>query len=69
MHERIVPFARFHDDVATLAAIATRWPAPRDKLLPPERKAAVAAVPGLHSNCGLIDKHQSLVSGRQLLAL
>src|ERR1019366_10657039 len=33
MHQRIVALARFHPDVAALAAIAARRPAPRNVLL------------------------------------
>ncbi len=58
MHQRIVALARFHPDVAALAAIAARRPAPRNKLLPPERHAAVATIPSLNSNFGFIDKHR-----------
>ncbi len=57
MYQRIVPLARFHDDVPAIAAIAARRPSPRDKLLPPERHAAIAAVARLYPNCGFIDKH------------
>jgi len=61
MHQRVMPLTRFHDDVAALAAIATRRPAPRDKLLAPERHAAIPAVPGLNPNFRLVDEH---VAGR-----
>ena len=57
MHQRVVALARFHPDVAAPAAIAARRPAARNELLPPERHAAVAAIPSLHSNFGFIDKH------------
>ncbi len=57
MNQGIVAFARFHPDVAALAAVAARRPAPGDKLLAPERHAAVAAVPSLDSDFGFIDKH------------
>ena len=60
MHERVVALARFHPDVAALAAIAARRPAARHEFLPPERHAAVAAIPGLDSNFGFIDKHNVL---------
>src|ERR1019366_2571778 len=57
MDQRIVALARFHPDVAALAAIAARRPAARNVLLPPERHAAVAAIASLHSNFGFIDEH------------
>src|SRR5207248_1665775 len=48
MHQRVVAFAGFHDDVAALAAIATRRSAAGNKLLPPEGKTSIAAVANLH---------------------
>jgi hypothetical protein len=53
-----VALAGFHDDVATLAAIAPRRAPTWDELLPAKRKAAVAAVASFDSDYGLIDKHQ-----------
>ena len=47
VHQGIVAFAGFHDDVAALAAVAARRAAARDELLPAEGHAAVAAVAGL----------------------
>src|SRR6266568_5840407 len=58
MNQRVVSLARFHDDVATLAAVATRGSPARNKLLPSKGKAAVAAVSSLHANCGFIDEHR-----------
>src|SRR5512142_662287 len=55
--KRVVLLARFHDDVAAAAAIAARWPSPRNKLLPPEGHAAIPAVPGNYPNFRFIDKH------------
>ena len=71
MYERVVPLARLHDDVSTLAAITARGSAPRNKLLPPERHAAIPAVPGLDSNFRLIDKHEfaAHISARQQKSL
>ena len=57
VHQRIVALARLHPDVAAPAAIASRRPAARNELLPPEGHAAVATVSSLHSNFGFIDKH------------
>ncbi len=57
MHERVVALAGFHDDVAALAAIAAGGPAARDKLLPAECHAAVAAVAGLYLDFCFVDEH------------
>ena len=57
MHQRVVPLAGFHDNVAALAPIAAGRAATRNKLLPPKSETAVAAVAGLYANCGFIDKH------------
>jgi hypothetical protein len=57
MNQRVVPFARFHDDIATASAITTGGTAARNKLLPPEGNTPVAAIPSLHPNASLIDKH------------
>src|SRR4029077_14027332 len=57
MYERIVPLARFHNDVAALAAVPARRSAARDKLLPSERHAAVPAVSGLYLDFCLVNKH------------
>src|ERR1700722_4973556 len=68
VHQRIVTLTRFHDDVATLAAIASGRTSARNKFLAPEGHAAVAAVSGLHSNFGFINKHRCrLVVGRSSL--
>ena len=65
VHQRVVALARFHDDVAALAAVAARRAAARHILLPAEGHAAVAAVARLDPNFGLVDEHQSSVFGRQ----
>jgi hypothetical protein len=52
-----VALAGFHDDVATLAAVAPGWASAGNKLLPAEGEAAVAAVAGLYADCGFIDEH------------
>src|SRR3974390_3089028 len=62
VHQRIVPLARLHDDVAAAPAVSARRPAPRHELLPPKGHAAVAAGPRLHPNFRLINKHAILGS-------
>src|ERR1700728_2075674 len=57
VHQGIVAFAGFHDDVAALATVAAGGTPPRDKLLPAKGHAAIAAVSGLDPNFRLIDKH------------
>src|SRR5215471_633027 len=66
VHERIVTLARLHDYVAAPAAVATRRPSARNIFLAPERDTTVAAIPGLDSNCGLINEHLCLISHRVL---
>ena len=61
MDERVVALAGFHDDIATLAAVAAGRAAARDEFLPAEGEAAIAAVAGFDSDCGFIDEHWSLV--------
>src|SRR5437667_9909547 len=58
MDQRIVSLARFHNDVAALATIATRGASARDELLPSKSEAAVAAVAGFHADCSFIDEHR-----------
>ena len=60
MDERIVALTRLHDDVAASAAIAAGRPAARNKLLPSERHAAIAAVSRLNPDCGFIDEQEGL---------
>jgi hypothetical protein len=62
MHERIVPLARFHDHVATLAAIAARWTTAGNKFLPAESNAAVAAIACFYADCGFVDEHSCQLS-------
>src|SRR5205807_753080 len=59
VNQSVVALAGFHDDVAALAAIAARRPAARNKLLATKRKTTVAAIAGLHTNFGFINKHDS----------
>jgi hypothetical protein len=55
--QRVVVRVRFDVDVAAVSAIATRWAAARDVLLPAEREAAVAAIAGLHHDFRFVSKH------------
>src|SRR5438270_5988934 len=69
VNQRVMAFAGFHDDVAAFSAISARRTATGDELFAAERKTAVSAVPGLHSNCGFINEHtksprSSVLSGR-----
>jgi hypothetical protein len=59
VHKSVVALARFHHDIATIAAIATGRPAARNVFLPTEGEAAVPTVPSLHPDCGFINEHQS----------
>jgi hypothetical protein len=55
--ERVVVRVRFDVNIAAVSAIATRWAAARDVLLPAKREAAVAAVAGLHHDFRFVSKH------------
>jgi len=57
MHQRVVPFARFHDDVAAAATVAAGRPAAGNKLLPAKGHASVAAIAGLNPDDCFINKH------------
>src|ERR1044071_8498488 len=59
VHQRVVPLAGLHDDVAAFAAIAARRSPTRDKLLPPEGHAAVSAVASFDFDFGFVDEHGS----------
>jgi hypothetical protein len=65
VNQRVVAFAGFHDNVATATTVAAGGSAARDKLLTTEGQAAVAAVTGLYSDCGFVDKH----GGKPLLVV
>ena len=67
MDQRIVALAGFHNDVTALAAVAAGRSSARYELLPPKREAAVAAVPGLDSNCGFIDEHGKPAVSHQVI--
>jgi len=51
-------------DIAAAPAIAAGWAAAGNKLLPPKGDATIAAIPGLHANCGLIDEHDVFATNR-----
>jgi len=57
MHQRVVTLAGFHDDVATVSAVAAGGTAAGHKLLAPEGHATVAAAAGLDSNFGFVNEH------------
>src|SRR3974390_1582168 len=57
MHKGVVPLARLHNDVAALAPVTARRSTARDELLAPEGHAAIPAIPRLHLNLRLINKH------------
>jgi hypothetical protein len=59
--QRVMPFARFHDDIAAPPAIPAGGTSARNKFLPPERNATVATIPCLDANSSLIDEHMFLV--------
>ncbi len=59
MNQRVVPLAGFHDHISALAAVAAGRAAARNIFFAAEGHAAVAAVPRLHSNFRLIDKHDA----------
>ena len=64
--ERVVTLAGFHDDVATLAAVAAGGAAARDKFLAAKGQTAVAAVAGFDSDCGFVDEHREAGLGVSL---
>jgi len=64
VNQSVVALARFHNDVPAITAVAPGWPTPRNILLPPESQTAIPAIPSLHSNCGFINKHESLAVRR-----
>ena len=57
--QRVVVRIRFEVDVAAIAAVAARWAAARNVLLPAERHAAVAAVAAFHRDFGFVSKHEA----------
>jgi hypothetical protein len=65
VHERIVAFAGFHDDVATASTIPSRRTAAGNELLATKRNTAVAAVTSLYADLCLIDKHLEILASKQ----
>jgi hypothetical protein len=60
-----VALAGFHDHVAAFAAIAARWTAAGNKLLPTKGHAAIAAVTCLDPDFRLIDEHAVYHEGHE----
>src|ERR1700722_18182322 len=60
--ESVVVRIRFEVNVAAVAAVAARWPASRDILLPAERHAAVSAVAAFYQNFSFVCEHKLLVT-------
>ena len=58
--QRALVLRTHHDDAAAVASISARRPAARNELLPPEGKAAVAAVTRLYVDFGFINEHWRL---------
>jgi hypothetical protein len=59
VNQGIMPFARFHDDVAAASPIPAGGTAPGNELLPPEGNAAVPAISGLHHDFCFIGKQEN----------
>jgi hypothetical protein len=57
VHQSIVAFARFHDNVATTTAVTAGRPAARHELLPTKCHTPIAAVTGLDPDNCLIYEH------------
>src|SRR5205814_8803678 len=57
MHQRIVPFAGFHNDIATASAIAARRTTARNKLFAAKGNNSIHTITGFHANSGFIDEH------------
>src|ERR1051326_1183448 len=57
MHQRVMPLAGFHYNVAAAAAVAAGRAAARNKLLPAKGHASIATVAGLDPNDRFINKH------------
>src|ERR1700694_2115238 len=55
--------AATHNDIAAVAAVAAARAAARYELLTPERKTAVAAVTGFHTNLNFVDEQGSASRG------
>ena len=59
MDERVMAFARFHDDIAAPAPIPARRSAPRHKLLPAECHTSISAATSFDANCRFINEHST----------
>ena len=55
--QRVVGEQGRHQDIAAVATVAARRPAPGNELFPAKGHAAIAAVSGLDAYFGLIDEH------------
>src|SRR5258708_38491106 len=69
MDQSIVALTRFHEDVATAAAISTTRAAARYELLPAKRNAAVTAIARLDPDSCFINKHSLVTSVTNARAL
>ena len=55
--QRVMPLAGLHNNIAAMAAVAARGTTARDKLLPAEGHASVAAVSGFDLDDCFVDEH------------
>ena len=69
MDQRVVTLARFHEDIATAAAISTTRAAAWYKLLPAKRDAAIPAIASLDPDSRFINKHSLVTSVTNTRAL
>jgi hypothetical protein len=58
MQQRIAMYGRNHLDVSTATAVAAAGPAMRNILLPPKRKASIAAIARFDCDSYFINKHK-----------
>src|SRR6185437_907092 len=68
MHQRVVPLAGFHNDIATASAVSARGTTAWNELFPTECHAAIAAIAGFYTNFGFVDEHELLAASCWLLA-
>jgi hypothetical protein len=61
----VVVGIRFEPHASAVPAISTRWAASRNIFFPPERHAAVPAVPSFHRNFRFINKHSNFLLPRK----
>jgi hypothetical protein len=57
VNQGVVPFARFHDDIAAAPSISPGGAAAGHELFPPEGNTAIASIPCLNPNSCLINEH------------